>query len=41
VELGVVCVVALLLFGSKLPSAMRGIGGGVRAFRQEIQEVTK
>ncbi len=40
-EIGIVCVVALLLFGTRLPQAMKSIGEGVRAFRDEVKEVQK
>lgn len=38
-ELLVVLVVALLIFGSRLPSVMRNLGGSVRAFKQGLNEV--
>jgi TatA/E family protein of Tat protein translocase len=40
-ELGILCVVALVLFGSQLPKAMRGMGEGLRTFRDELKEVQK
>lgn len=38
-EIGIVCVVALVLFGHRLPGAMRGIGSALRGFREEVQSV--
>lgn len=40
-ELGIVCMVALLLFGSRLPSAARSVGEAFRVFRDEVKEVQK
>ncbi len=38
-EMGIVCVVALVLFGHRLPGAMRGIGSALRGFREEVRSV--
>ena len=32
----IILVIALLLFGRRLPEVMRGLGGGVREFRKGI-----
>jgi TatA/E family protein of Tat protein translocase len=40
-EMGIVCVIALVLFGSQLPKALRGLGAGLRGFRDELKEVQK
>jgi sec-independent protein translocase protein TatA len=40
-ELCVVAVVALLLFGNRLPGAMRGLGQGFREFRDGLRGVEK
>lgn len=32
----IILIVALLLFGRRLPEVMRGLGGGVREFRKGI-----
>lgn len=37
IEWVIVLVVALLLFGRRLPEVMRGLGGGVREFRKGIE----
>jgi TatA/E family protein of Tat protein translocase len=37
-ELGIVCVIAVVLFGNRLPGAMRGIGSALRGFREEVRE---
>ena len=34
----VILIVALLLFGKKLPEIMRGLGGSVREFKKGIDE---
>lgn len=36
----VILIVALLLFGKKLPEIMRGLGGSVREFKKGIDEGT-
>ena len=38
-ELIVILVVALLIFGSRLPSVMRSLGGSVNAFKQGLNDV--
>lgn len=38
VQLLVLFVVILLLFGKRIPEMMRGIGGGVREFKEGISE---
>ncbi|MHC5067135.1 MAG: Sec-independent protein translocase subunit TatA/TatB [Planctomycetota bacterium] len=38
VEWVIVLVVALLLFGRRLPEIMRGIGGSMREFRKGIED---
>jgi sec-independent protein translocase protein TatA len=38
-ELIVILVVALLIFGSRLPSVMRNLGGSVSAFKQGLNEI--
>ena len=40
-ELSVVCLVALLLFGSRLPSVMRSLGKGISEFKQGLSDITK
>ena len=40
-ELVVVCLVALLLFGSRVPSVMRSLGKGISEFKQAMNDVTK
>ena len=40
-ELFLVCLVALLLFGSRLPSVMRSLGKGISEFKRGLSEVTK
>ncbi len=37
-QLLVVAAVALLLFGKRIPELMRGIGGGVREFKEGIRD---
>ena len=37
-ELGVIAVIALLLFGRRLPEIMRGLGGSMREFRKGLDE---
>ncbi len=41
VELGVVLVVALLLFGSRLPNVMRNMGRGITEFKRGIKDSSK
>ncbi|MDA3959704.1 MAG: twin-arginine translocase TatA/TatE family subunit [Planctomycetota bacterium] len=36
IEWVIILVVALLLFGRRLPEVMRGLGGGMREFRKGI-----
>ena len=38
-ELIVILAVALLIFGKRLPSVMRSLGGSMRSFRQGLNEV--
>lgn len=38
VQLLVLALVILLLFGKRIPEMMRGIGGGVREFKEGISE---
>ncbi|MBN2294477.1 MAG: twin-arginine translocase TatA/TatE family subunit [Pirellulales bacterium] len=40
-ELFVVCLVALLLFGNRLPSVMRSLGKGISEFKRGMSEMTK
>lgn len=41
-EILVIVLIILLLFGGrKIPELMRGIGKGIKAFRDEIQEGEK
>jgi TatA/E family protein of Tat protein translocase len=37
-ELGIVCVVAVVLFGHRLPDAMRAMGSAMRGFREEVRQ---
>jgi len=37
-ELIVLAVIVLLLFGSRLPSAMRSLGGSFNAFKKGLKE---
>jgi sec-independent protein translocase protein TatA len=37
-ELGVILVVALLLFGSRLPNVMRNMGRGITEFKKGIKD---
>ena len=34
----VILIIALLLFGSKLPSVMRGLGGSIKEFKKGMDE---
>ncbi len=36
----VVLIIALLLFGSKLPAMMRGMGGSIKEFKKGMEEGT-
>ena len=36
----IILIIALLLFGRRLPEVMRGLGGGVREFRKGIDGAT-
>lgn len=38
-ELLVVCFIALLLFGGRLPSVMRSLGGSIREFKRGMEDV--
>lgn len=38
-ELIIVAAVALLLFGSRLPTMLRGLGRGIKEFRDELSDV--
>jgi len=38
-ELFIVCVVLLLLFGNRLPSVMRSLGRGVIEFKKGVQGI--
>jgi sec-independent protein translocase protein TatA len=40
-ELLVVSLVALLLFGNRLPSVMRSLGSGLSEFKRGMNEITK
>ena len=41
-ELVVICLIVLLLFGGKkIPELMRGIGKGVRSFKEGINNIEK
>ena len=40
-EMFVVCLVALLLFGNRLPSVMRSMGKGISEFKRGLNEITK
>jgi sec-independent protein translocase protein TatA len=37
-ELVVLAIIVLLLFGSRLPSAMRSLGGSFNAFKKGLKE---
>lgn len=38
-ELLIVCIVALLLFGNRLPSVMRSLGSGISEFKKGMNEI--
>jgi sec-independent protein translocase protein TatA len=38
-ELIIVAFVALLLFGNRLPQMMRGMGQGIREFKEGMKEI--
>jgi sec-independent protein translocase protein TatA len=38
-ELVIVAGIALLLFGSRLPQVMRGMGQGIREFKEGMKEI--
>ena len=40
-ELGVILIVALLLFGGRLPSMMRNMGRGVTEFKKGIKDTSQ
>jgi sec-independent protein translocase protein TatA len=40
-ELFVVCLVALLLFGNRVPSVMRSLGKGISEFKHGLKDITK
>jgi sec-independent protein translocase protein TatA len=40
-ELMIVAVIALLLFGNRLPQAMRGLGLGMKEFRDGMNGIEK
>ncbi len=37
-ELIIIMVIALLLFGHKLPALMRGLGGSIKEFKKGMEE---
>ena len=37
----VILIIALLLFGSRLPSMMRGLGGSIKEFKKGMEEGTE
>lgn len=37
-ELGILLVILLLLFGSRLPTVMRGMGQGITEFKKGLKE---
>ena len=39
-ELIIFCVMALLLFGNRLPSVMRSMGQGISEFKRGMNEIT-
>jgi len=40
-ELIIVGVIALLLFGNRLPSVMRSLGGGISEFKKGLDDVNR
>ena len=38
-EMLIVCVMGLLLFGNRLPDAMRGVGRGIKEFREGVKGI--
>lgn len=40
-EMLIVSLIALLLFGNRLPSVMRSLGSGLSEFKRGLNEVTK
>ncbi len=38
-ELAIVCVIALLLFGKKLPEVARNMGRGITEFKKGIRDI--
>ena len=38
-EMLVVCIVGLLLFGNRVPEAMRGIGRGLKEFKDGVRGI--
>ena len=40
-EMMVVGIVALLLFGNRLPSVMRSLGQGISEFKHGLTDITK
>ena len=38
-EIGIICCVAVLLFGSRLPSVARSIGSAIPSFKKGLKEV--
>jgi sec-independent protein translocase protein TatA len=38
-EVAIICVIVLLLFGNRLPSVMRSIGQGVVEFKKGLQGI--
>lgn len=37
-ELIVICIIALILFGNRLPSVMRSLGQGITEFKKGLRE---
>jgi len=40
-ELVIVGIIALLLFGNRLPSVMRSLGSGISEFKKGLDDVNK
>lgn len=36
-EIGVICIIGLLLFGNRLPGLARSLGQSLMAFRKELE----